>query len=413
MHLWACDTNNEIHVLCHVTSTENFEMKWREVDGELSQVSSGSNIICGITSDKQLHVRTNVSYQDPLGKKWAETGFDDIKQLAVGGAYLAVWLPKGGVLIGSTNLIRNRDFCPIKWGEIADATPTDLVQITMCCDDILYGITKGGAVYGCYGIREEMKPLQWELIAKPPAIAKSGFLKSLFKRSNALFHDISCNSKGVWCYSKDNQEVWHLIISGKNKTSWTKYKLPNSTCQLISIKCHPLYPIIYGLSIDSTTIYQINVTGPLLLSVNELPFHGCGDIVIATISCSIVYKSNDEEEEEGVRSLYPKLPKDICCETGTCGFCLTRNTLNSTKTFDEPRTKYPVPIEESRGSVAGRKRQREDTDYELVYLSPCHQATPPYKRRRHYSKRFTQQLIKDIPITVAHPTNVLEVSNVS
>ena len=402
VHLWVCDTEKEVHVLCHVTSSEKQESKWREVDGSMSEVIGGSNgTVCGI-SDNELMIRTNISYSDPLGKKWCNTSLNEFKQLVVGRDYIAVWLPNDKILLGNVHLVRNRDFCPIKWGEITDSTPPQLAKMTMSHNNTLYGVTKGGEVYGCYGINEPMKTLKWELITKPPPIVKRGFLSSLFKRSNALFHDIGCNTHGIWCYSKDNHEIWQLVIHSKNKTSWSRYKLPSSTSQLISMTCNPSLPVIYAISIDSITLYQIEVSGPVLMNVTELPFHGCGDIVIATISCCLV--TNDKEDTPPP-ALYPKLPKetDLCCENGTCTYCLTRNTL----------AHISLPMTEtSNKSIAGTKRHRESIDNEFEYLSPCHQATPPYKRKRYTRYSLTHRLIKDIPVIVVPPTNVMEVSNV-
>jgi hypothetical protein len=369
-------------------------MKWREVDGEMDHVISGTKgLVCGIdAADRQLHVRVGVAWDTPLGKKWAVTGFKDIEQLAVGGDYLSIWQVESGVLIGNVNFIRSHDFCPIQWGEVADATPIDLFKITMSIDDVLYGVTKGGVVYGCYGIKNPDQNLHWEELSKPPPIARRGLIKSFLFKSQPIFHDIGANTNGVWCYSQDKHEVWYLSIkelpssSHRHMCNWTRYSLPPSVPQLSTITCHPTNLTIYGISIDETAIYRLDVEG-LTIRGTELPFHGCGDITMTTLSCSLVRQG--QVQEEATPSIYPKLPK-LSLETENTFYT---NSYNTGSNIDVTFT--------SSLQRAGIKRRRED-DEEFAYLSPCEQATPSIKRRRTHRRCYnlTHRLIKDIPIIV-------------
>lgn len=445
VHIWICDTEGSVHVLCHVT--DNI-MKWREVDGTISQIHCSQNVVCGISqSDQDLCIRTGVSFESPLGKKWARTGCL-VEKIAVGRSYVAAWLKDGGILIGEIGLIRNTDFCPLKWFEIDDATPTNLKHISMNCNDVLFGVTANGDTYGCYGIQEKDHVLKWELLSKAPPLAKRrGFFRSLFQSEPSnLFDSVSCFSDGIWCYKKESHELWLLTIQGiifsnklSRKASWTRHQLPDSTPKLAAISCHSLdQSILYGISENGDNVYMIKLVGPVI-QVSELPFHGCGDIVMVTLSCSLVDK---KEDESATPSLYPKLPKKekgLCCENGTCSFCQYRSNLEARSTpqyrnidyyreqlkkykkegrkhysLSSAETRYSIPVTETGEDdfdtePVSRKRRRDDND-ELSYLSPCHQVTPPPLKKRRYRRRpFTYPLIEDIPIAVTIPSVVSQV----
>ena len=446
VHIWICDTEGSVHVLCHVTDSI---MKWREVDGTISHIDCTHNVICGINqSDQDLCIRTGVSFESPLGKKWARSGCL-VEKIAVGRSYVAAWLKDGGILIGEIGLIRNTDFCPLKWIEIDNATPTNLIHITMNCNDVLFGVTGNGDIYGCYGIQEKDHALKWEQLSKAPPLAKRrGFFRSLFQSEPSnLFDSVVSFADGIWCYKKESHELWLLIIQAiifsnnvSRKASWTRHQFPDSTPKLTAISCHPSdQSILYGISDNGDTVYMIKLVGPVM-QVSELPFHGCGDIVMATLSCSLVHK---KEDEPATPSLYPKLPKKekgLCCENGTCSFCQYRTNLASRSTphrysvdyyreqlkrhkeegrkrysLSNTETRYSTPVTESGEDdfdiePVGKKRKRDDDDDDLSYLSPCQQVTPPpLKKRRHRRRPFTYPLIEDIPIVLTTPPVVSQV----
>lgn len=429
VHLWVCDTDGGVHVLCHVTSTSTENMRWREVEetSQYLQVVGGSeDIVCSV-NDQELYIRDNVSYSMPLGKTWLPTGCH-MTQVAVGSKYLVVILPEGGVLIGNVNPVRSKNFCPIKWEEISSHTPKKLAHITMTLDDVLFGVTSGGDVYGCYGIQELSRPLNWDFLSKPPIPARRGFLSSLFQSTpTVLFDHVTSNSEGVWCYSKRNDQLWLLTVRElamtdkvSRQTSWTRFNFESSAPKLTAITCHPENSFtLYGISEDGKTLFEMQASDSSV-TISELPFHGCGDISMATISCCQV--TSREEEEQTTPSLYPKLPKKekgLCCENGTCSFCLKRSPLtftgttftNDLYTIDNYRQQLKTFRREERNISSqseGTKRFREDTDFS--YLSPCQQVTTLNRRRRH---PFTHKLIRDIPVIVSSHSSHKEVGNVT
>lgn len=461
LHLWVSDTNGGIHVLCHVnteaTSSSSQDMKWREVEenSDYHQLVGGaSDVILGVDcSDKELFVRDKVSYSEPLGKKWLPTGCH-VTHTAVGKQYIGVIIhEERRALIGTISLVRGSHFCPIKWEEISGDIPRDLAYITMTTDDVLYGITVGGVVYGCYGIRELTRPLIWEFLSKPPVPARKGFLSSLFGTTpTTIFDHVTSNGKGVWCYSQRNSEIWLLNIYEKpnktHNTNWTRFNLPSSTPKLISITCNPMggtnETTLYGISEDGHGLYELIPIGNKI-DIFELPFHGYGDITMTTVTCSLLMKK-EEKEVKTIPSLYPKLPKlspekGLCCENGTCSFCLGRSSLTSVSTettstwgttamtgvtstslISPGYTKdlytvdnYRQQIKDFRRgqrshspSLEGAKKAKEGNDFE--YLSSPRQATPTTARKRR-SHSITQRLVRDIPVVVTTSTSAERVRN--
>lgn len=390
VHLWICDQVGGVHVLCHVTSNPVVPMKWRQLEESSAYrcIVGGANI-CSISEDGEMFVRDKIKYSDPLGKAWLPTRYH-VNQLSIGNHYIVAVLQEGGALIGNISRVRSSSYCPIKWEEITPPTPPKLAHIAMTTSDFLYGVTEGGDTYGCHGIPEDTRPITWEMLTKPPILSRRGFLANLFKSSpRLLFDHVTCSAEGLWCYTKCNDTLWLLSNQqSTNQIAWKSYTLPSHAPKLTSISGHPHNLLtLYGITECGKYLYEIQgKEAEPTLEITELPYHGHGDIVMATISCCMLY---DEEEEEEDESLYPKLPKRSKEEV--MNHYTIDNYQRQAINKERKRTRSDYNND--------TKRIKEDTDYD--YMLPYQQTSlsSPAKTKM-YRHPFTHKLIRDIPVTI-------------
>ena len=443
-HIWVCDSDGGVHVLCHVTSSKEQRMKWREVDGMMKEVHCGSEgLVCGVDNEGILNIRTDVTIDSPLGKKWKKTDCK-VYKVTVGTKYIAIWNEENRILISHVGIVFSKDRRNLNWIEISDSLPKNLKHITLNYQDILYGITLSGEVYVCTGTQETKEDLKWQHVCKAPPLARrGGFLSSLLSGSQSVFGCVVPSNEHIWCIRNDLQEIWQLLFTevvfgdkSTHKTSWNRFKFDKNKLTFTLISANPMdNSVLYAITDVGDTVFNLNLQQQNI-EISELPFHGCGDIVLTSLSsCHVTGKSHDNEKVPTTPSLYPKLPKldeherGLCCENGDCSFCekkslsspinpLTppiiaidpnepdwdiqyKNELSSSirqwkegKRYSLPRIgPFSTPIQE-KGSVekgvvseergrrfAGRKRDREEECYS--YLTSSVQVTPPAKRSAH------------------------------
>ena len=179
-------------------------------------------LVCAVSSDNQLYIRTGVSYAMPLGKGWARTACT-VKKVAVGHQYIAAWMVNDTILFGKPNSqVRYTDFWPLVWHGMENATPPNMSHITMDTNDTLYGVTTMGDVYHVRGIHTKDDRLEWVHLSKAPPLARrGGFLvissavSSLlgFSRSETLFESVVATNGCVWCLRTDPLELWQLTVT--------------------------------------------------------------------------------------------------------------------------------------------------------------------------------------------------------
>ena len=400
VHLWICDDAGGVHVLCHVTSDPETQMKWRQVEETSpygSVVGGANDSVCSVVKDDgELHVRDKINYSNPLGKAWLPTHCH-VTKVAIGSKYLVAVLKEGGTLIGNIGRVRSSSYCPIKWEEISPPFPPKLTHVAMTTSDFLYGVTEGGEVHGCHGISDDTRPIKWKKLSKPPIVSMLGYISSLFRSSSQLLFDtVTTSADGLWCYSKRNDTLWLFQLPNtgfSTSCSWKSFSLRNLAPKLASISGHPNNLLtIYGITEDGQYLYEMTgKEAESVVSLSELPYHGHGDIVMTTVACSLL---TGKEESSIEPSLYPKLPKmrrendDEVIDTSDALFTLddyqehSRSERKRRRNFDD--------------ELYETKRGKDDTDFS--YLSSCQQTTPP--RTKMYRHPFTHKLIRDIPVTI-------------
>ena len=401
VHLWICDDVGGIHVLCHVTSDPETQMKWRQVEEASpygSVVGGANDSVCSVVKeDGELHVRDKIDYSNPLGKVWLPTHCH-VTKVAIGNRYLVAVLKEGGTLIGNIGRVRSSSYCPIKWEEISPPFPSKLAHVTMTTSDFLYGVTEGGEVHGCHGISDDTRPINWEKLSKPPIVSMLGYISSLFRASSQLlFDNVTTSAEGLWCYSKRNDTLWLFQLPNDrfSTNSWKSFPLKSPAPKLVSISGHPNNLLtIYGITEDGQCLYEMNgKEAEPVLSLTELPYHGHGDIVMTTVACSLLC---GKEEINSEPSLYPKLPKMRREEVDD----EVIDTTNTLFTLDNYQRQIRSERKRRRNfDDQSNETKRGKDDYtDLSYLSSCQQTTSP--RTKMYRHPFTHKLIRDIPVTI-------------
>ena len=402
VHLWTSDSDGCVHVLFNAfCSGDDVSMKWREGDGSQTSVVCSNRFVGGIgLTDSCLALRTGVAYDSPMGKKWSLSS-QSVKKLAIGSKYLAILTNDGRTLTCVVPGTIVRDVTELDFSEIS-SPPKDIVHIIMDSKDVVYSITLFGEVQVCRGVGGENSPLKWEFFSKPPSLARrGGFLSSLFASKKPLFIDVAVFDEQMFFLRADPQEIWQLVVTEilfgsktQYRSSWNCFKFKARSQKLSLIASNPMNNNeLFGVSEDGNALLRLDLQGKSI-TISEMPFHGCGDITITSLSaCHLT-------QDSIVPKIYPKLPKlDVCCENGECTFCQGKIVIIDMEDEDWER-KYkdelslsiakwrrgqeyhlpkvihlPSQTEEKRST---RKRRRA-TD-ETPYLTQGIEESPPSKR---------------------------------
>ena len=421
VHLWASDSDGEVHVLCHVrSSNKDVSMRWREGDGGQREVFCGKGVVCGIDmKTDHLCLRRGLAFDSPIGKKWAISS-QKVSKVAVGSKYVSVLTNNNQILAGRPKLHIIGDLVgEFLLTEVEGPLPKNLEHLIMDSNDVLYAVTSMGEVYVCRGMASEAETIKLEIVSKAPPLARrGGFLRSLFSSKKNLFVSVTALNDQLFCLRKDPQEIWQLVITEVvfgdktcNKTSWNSFKFGPNPPNISLITANPLHSAkeLFGVVEEDGSIVCLQLEGKTI-TVSELPFHGCGDIKITSLSAShLVQDLNEAPLMASTPKLYPKLPKlHECCEKGDCNFCERKNTSQSVIEMSDPDwdTKYRTELANSiaqwqrgdeytlprlvrqgdntmdiggleRRQLIGKKRHWEADPY----LTTAIEETPPSKRR--------------------------------
>ena len=400
VHLWTADTDGCIHILCNARcSNDNVSMKWREGDGSQTTIVCNNKHVCGIDMSNCLAARTGVAYDSPIGKKWSLSS-QKIKKLAIGLKYLAVLTTDGRTLTCMIPDYIVRDVIELEFTEIQSFS-TDIVHIIMDTKDVLYCVSSFGEVHVCRDISKDGSPLHWEFFTKPPSIARrGGFLSSLFASNKILFIDVAVFDEQIFFLRAEPQEIWQLVVTEilfgdktQYKSSWNCFKFKPHSPKLSLIATNPLSKQeLFGVSENGNTILALDLQGKFI-TITEMPFHGCGDIVITSLSsCHL-------KQDVPIPKIYPKLPKlQRCCETGDCPLCQGKGVIINI-TDNNWERKYK---DELASSIAQWRRGEE---YYLPQIrhSPVNSTE---KQRRVRKRHKTNEDAEETPPTKRPPYGI-------
>lgn len=390
INIWLCDSDGGLHVLCHAISSDpSIKSKWREVDGSMARVVCGpQGAVCGISkTDHELYVRAGVGFNNPLGKNWSRTGHKSV-DVAVGRKLLVSRIEKGDVFSAPLGVAGSADFSPLRWDGLSNDPPENLDHLVLDSSDTLYGVTGLGEVFVCPGLENRGCVAGWERLAKPPsAKLKISLLSSLFRGSGTAFCSVTAGANCLWCLRE--KELWQLVLSRgvgglglRRRTNWVKFTIPKerSVSRISAGGSH-----LFAITDDGCSLLRLKLCSPLV-QWEELPFHGCGDITLSSLSVCCLPVEQQNASSLSSPSLYPKLPKlskehDVCCENGTCTFC-TRQQQQQQPLARGELHHYLHKGQERRlprkGQLAGQKRHLDDDD--TFYT--CYTYLPLKKQRR-------------------------------
>ena len=130
---------------------------------------------------------------------------------------------------------------------------------------------------------------------------------------------------------------------------------------------------VFALSSDGGNVVRLGLSSAKV-QWEELPFHGCGDITLSSLSVCHVRKEWQRTSPAPSPSLYPKLPKlmrkerDVCCENGTCWFCQRQQRESALRTeLHHYRHKGRENRTQKEERLIGQKRTLDDDTYHTCY----------------------------------------------
>ena len=400
-----------VHVLAHVTSQgTSKKMQWREVSGKMDRIVCGTSsslpIVCGIKNN-QMYLRTGISSSKPLGLKWALTRIEAV-EVAIGTNYLVTKNCSNELL--ALKITKFSDKLSQSCSEIA-LTGWEAIEkksflslLVMDSSDTLYGFCPKGDVYTCGNLNEDGRMISWGGKVKGhPDIGYFRSLLSKFKSGN-MFQISTVGSGCIWCLQKSPLVLWQLVLppasshSGRdrwNQLNWEKFTFSDEM-DLFRLCGDPdSSNELFAISEEKDTVHRLTLSSSTV-QFHELPFHGCGDILLSSLSLSTVF------DDPSTPSIYPKVPNDICCENGDCSFCVSQGSTPNSSFAEEmrmylkrareesssqtKRSKLHIPVPSSSGInlSAGKKRSSSTIrlDVDEQYQTCLTTAPPAVKRRK-------------------------------
>ena len=364
-HLWVCDSIGGVHVLAHVTSQGNTnKMLWREVSGKMDRIVCGTSgstpIVCGIKNN-QMYLRTGISSSKPLGLKWALARAEAV-EVAIGTNYLVTKNSSNELL--ALRMAKFADKLSQSCSEIvltgweAIEKKSFLSLLVMDSTDTLYGFSPKGDVYTCGNLNEDNRMISWgngKVKGHPGSSFSLGSFVSWFSKSSTNMFQVSAVGSGcVWCLQKSPLVLWQLVLpppshSGSDRWKWLNWeKFTFSDGMALSRLCGDpdSNNELFAISEENDTVYRLTLSSSTV-QIHDLPFHGCGDITLSSLSLSTV-------GDPSTPSIYPKVPIDICCENGDCSFCQSQS--------NSP-TSYEMRMYLKRGREEGSSRAKHSKLY--------------------------------------------------
>lgn len=339
VHLWTCDEDGGVHVLFNTqyNGEEDRSQTWRECDGDQRSLAcNNGGVVCGITRPSNtIALRTNTTYDNPLGKKWSlSNDLTKVSKLAVGGKHMAMLSATDDCQVMTcpipTRVITRDHFDPAYLP--LPPSPASLHHIVMDTSDTIFGIANAGNIYVYRGITMDTRQGgDWKMLTKPPPIARrGGFLGKLFSRERTLFIDVTVSDGNLFLLRTNPQEIWQLVNKEVDfgnkieiKCSWNSFKFKPKSPVISLISSNPLnHSELFGVT-ENNDIVRLDLTGRAITINDNLPYHGLGDIVITSLSSCCV---TEDVPTSVATPIYPKLPK-LCCEKGDCPECKGKTTI--------------------------------------------------------------------------------------
>ena len=347
-HLWVCDTMGGVHVLTYVTTEGTKRPMWREVSGAMDRVMCGTSgspsIICGIRNN-QLFLRSGVSPSKPIGESWAKTRVEAV-EVAIGSRYLVTRNTRNEIHALKINKFAtslrkpSTEIALAGWEDIEKKSFLSL--LIMDSADNLYGFSTKGDVYTCGRLIDQDHIPSWggKVKGSPSNLSVGSLINSvssLFSRTSSNAFSMSAVGDGcLWCVQTSPPSLWQLVLppssqSGSDRWKWSNWvkftfsdnEMPAQVCGNPQSNSE-----LFAISKARDTVTRLFLSSSTV-EFQELPFHGCGDINLSSLSLSIV-------EESTTPSIYPEVPSDICCENGECSFCQKMSDESLQETTSSP-----------------------------------------------------------------------------
>lgn len=239
----------------------------------------------------------------------------------------------------------------------------------------------------CPGLEGRNTIAGWDRLAKPPsARLKISLLSSLFRGSEAAFCSVTAGVNCLWCLRET--ELWQLVLSPgptsrlRQRINWVKFNVHKDRA-MSRISAGGEH--VFAVSSDGSNLVRLDLSSAKV-QWEELPFHGCGDITLSSLSVCCLPGGEQRSLPTPTTSpnLYPKLPKltvtkqrDICCENGTCSFCRRQQRESYLRTESHHyRHKSRENQTRKEGHLVGQKRHLDDDTFYTCYTYQ------PLKRQR-------------------------------